>query len=62
MTFLIPFSTTYLGEQGFSALAVVKTKACNRLGPGNDFRIARSKIEPCIDEIMKGNYQFHQSH
>ena len=62
MTFLIPFSTTYLGEQGFSALTVVKTKACNRLSPGNDLRVARSKIEPCIDEIMKGKYQFHQSH
>ena len=62
MTFLLPFSTTYLCEQGFSALTVVKTKARNRLSPGNDLRFALSKIEPCIGEIMRGKYQFHQSH
>ena len=62
MTFLLPFSTTYLCEQGFSALTVVETKARNRLSPGNDLRVALNKIEPCIEEIMKGKYQFHQSH
>ena len=62
MTFLLPFSTTYFCEQGFSALTVVKTKARNRLSPGNDLHAALSKIEPCIEEIMKGKYQFHQSH
>ena len=62
MTFLLPFSTTYLGEQGFSALTVVKTKVRNRLSPDNDLRVALSKIEPCIEEIMKAKYQFHQSH
>ena len=59
MTFLLPFSTTYLCEQEFSALTVAKTKARNRLSPGNDLRVALSKIEPCIEEIMKGRYQFH---
>ena len=58
MTFL-PFSTRYLCEQGFSALAGVKTKARNRLSPDNDMRVALSKIEPCIEEIRKGNHQFH---
>ena len=62
MTFLLPFLTTYLCEQGFSALTVVKTKARNRLSPGNDLCVALSKIELCIEEIMKGKYQFHQSH
>ena len=62
MTFLLLFSTTYLCEQGFSALTVVKTKARNRLSSDNDLRVALSKIEPCIEEIMKGKYQFHQSH
>ena len=62
MTFLLSFSTTYLCEQGFSALTVVKTKARYRLIPGNDLRVALSKIEPCIGEIVKGKYQFHQSH
>ena len=61
MTFL-PFLITYLFEQGFSALTVVKNKPRNRLSPGNDLRVAFSKIEPCTEEIMKGKYQFHQSH
>ena len=62
MTFLLPFSTTYLCEQGFWALTVVKTKARNCLSPGNNLRVALSKIEPCIEEIMKRKYQFHQSY
>ena len=62
MTFLLPFSATYFCEKGFSALTVVKTKARNRLSPGNDLHVALSKIEPCIEEILKGKYQFHQSH
>jgi len=62
MTFLLPFATTYLCEQGFSALTVVKTKARNHLDPGDDLRIALSKTEPCIEDIMKEKFQFHQSH
>ena len=62
MTFQLPFSSTYLCEQGFSALTVVKTKARNCLSPGNNLRVALSKMEPSIEEIMKGKYQFHQSH
>ena len=54
MTFLLPFSTTYLCEQGFSALTLVKTKARNRLSPGSDLRVALSKIDPWIEEIVKG--------
>ena len=61
-TFLLPFSTTYLCEQGFSALTVVITKAHNRLSPDNDLCVALSNIEPCIEEILKGKYQFHKSH
>ena len=49
MIFLLSFSTTYLCEQGFSALTVVKTKARNCLSPGNNLRVALSKIEPCIE-------------
>ena len=62
MGFLLPFSTTHLCEQGFLALTVAKTKARNCLSPGNDMRVALSKIEPCIEEIVKGKYQFHKSH
>ena len=60
--FLLPFSTTYLYEQGFLALTVVKTKARDHLSPGNDLRVALSKMELCVEEITKGKYQFHQSH
>jgi len=56
------FAITYLCEQGFSALTVVKTKARNHLDPGDDLRIALSKTEPCIEDIMKEKFQFHQSH
>ena len=62
MTFLLPFSTTYLCEQGFSALMGIKTKARNCLSPGNDLHVALSKIKPCIEEIVKGKYQFYKSH
>ncbi|XP_039260762.1 zinc finger BED domain-containing protein 5-like [Styela clava] len=62
MTFLLPFATTYLCEQGFSALAAIKTKARNRLDPGDDMRIALSKIEPCIEDILEERSQFHQLH
>ena len=62
MTFLLPFSITYLHEHGFSGLAVIKTMVRNRVGFGYDLHIALSKIEPFIEEIMQGKYQFHQSH
>ena len=60
MIFLLPFSTAYLCEQGFSVLTVVKTKARNRPSPDNNLHVALSKIEPCIEEIRKEKYQFHQ--
>ena len=62
MTILLPFTTTYLCEQGFSVLTVIKTKVRKRLDPGHDMHIALSKIEPCIEDIMKEKLQFHQSH
>ena len=40
----------------------IKTKARNRLSPGNDLHVALSKIKPCIEEIVKGKYQFYKSH
>ena len=58
MTFLLPCATMYLYEQRFSALSVIKTKVCNRLDPGDDIRIALSKIDPCIKDIMKEKFQF----
>ena len=60
--FLLSFASTYLCEQGFSSLTVIKTKAGNRLDPGNDMRITLDKVEPCIEEIVKEKIQFHQLH
>ena len=62
MKVLLPFATTYLCEQGFSALTTLKTKARNRLDCGHDMRIALTKIEPRIDLIIKEKLQLHQSH
>ena len=62
MKVLLPFVTTYLCEQGFSALTVIKTKARNRLEPDHDMRIALSKIEPRIEDIINKKMQFHHSH
>uniref|UniRef100_A0A8C4QEF0 DUF4371 domain-containing protein n=1 Tax=Eptatretus burgeri TaxID=7764 RepID=A0A8C4QEF0_EPTBU len=62
MNVLLPFATTYLCEQGFSALTVIKTKACNRLDPGQDMRIALSKMELRIEDIMQTKQQLHLTH
>ena len=62
MSILLPFATTYLFEQGFSALTVIKTKTCNRIDPGGDIGVALNKIETCIEDIMKEKLQFHQSY
>jgi len=61
MTFLLPFATTYLCEQGFSALTVSKTKVRNCLNPGDNMRIALSKTQPYIEDIME-KFLFYQPH
>ena len=43
MTFLLPFATTYLCKQEFSAR--------NRADSGDDLRLALSKIKLCIEDI-----------
>lgn len=56
------FSTTYLCEQGFSALLVIKNKARNRLKVSDDLRIALStNISPRITELVK-RMQAQKSH
>ncbi|XP_064411255.1 zinc finger BED domain-containing protein 5-like [Latimeria chalumnae] len=43
---LIPFSSTYLCESGFSALTVIKTKYCSRLSVEDDLRLYLSTLQP----------------
>jgi len=59
---LIPFSTTYLCEAGFSTMTTIKTKSRNRLDISPTMRISLSKsIEPRIDKIIS-NQQQQKSH
>ena len=56
--YLMLFSTTYLCEQGFSALLLIKNKPRNRLKVSHDIiydmRVALSKnITPRIQEIVQ---------
>jgi len=58
---LVPFPTTYLCESGFSAMAVVKTKARNRLDLNIDLRVALSVIKSNIKHIVSSQ-QKQESH
>ncbi|XP_076315071.1 protein FAM200C-like [Tachypleus tridentatus] len=43
---LVPFTTTYLCEQGFSCLLQIQTKCRNRLNSEHDMRVALSTKTP----------------
>jgi len=59
---LIPFSTTYLCEVGFSTMSTIKTKSRNKLDILPIMRISLSKsVEPRIDKIIS-NQQQQKSH
>ena len=49
---LIPFPTTYECDSAFSALLTIKSKARNRLDVIHDMRVALSKTEPHIAELI----------
>lgn len=62
LRYFMIFSTTYLCEQGFSALLVIKNKARNRLKVSDDLRLALSNnISPRITELVK-KMQAQKSH
>lgn len=58
---LLPFATTYLCEQGFSALTVIKTKSRNALQPGDDMRCALTNLTPSF-RALSSNKQNQVSH
>lgn len=58
---LIQFSSTYLCESGFSALAYLKSKYRSRLDVESDLRCSLTQFQPNIDKIVKGK-QCQPSH
>ena len=52
MKLLLPFSTTYLCEAGFSAAVAMKTKARNKMVLEDDMICALSTIEPRISALV----------
>jgi len=59
---LLPFSTSYLCEQAFSALNNIKTSSRNRLkNVEPDLCLAVSTVSPQIEELCK-KYQSQISH
>ncbi|KII69898.1 SCAN domain-containing protein 3 [Thelohanellus kitauei] len=48
---LLPFSTTYLGETGFSAVTAIKTKYRSRLDIEHYIRICLPHIPPRLDKL-----------
>uniref|UniRef100_A0A8D8UUY3 Zinc finger BED domain-containing protein 5 n=1 Tax=Cacopsylla melanoneura TaxID=428564 RepID=A0A8D8UUY3_9HEMI len=60
---LLPFSTTYLCETGFSAYTRTKDVFRNKLNAAPDIRIQLSDITPDLTAVMKGSMQkYHSSH
>ena len=58
---LLPFSSTYLCESGFSALVCIKTKFRNKLECEADLRCALSSTKPRIKRLVSQK-QLHPSH
>ena len=58
---LLPFSSTYLCEKGFSTLLNIKSKARNKLEAERDMRCALSKTLPNISDLVSKK-QIHKSH
>jgi len=57
----LPFSTSYLCEAGFSAVAVIKSNYRSEIDTERDMRVAMSNIAPRFDEMCT-EQQAHCSH
>ena len=61
MKVLLPFSTTYLCESGFSTLLHVKTKVRDRLDAADGIRCTLSSTSPRIEALVD-KFQQHVLH
>ncbi|XP_025423626.1 zinc finger MYM-type protein 6-like [Sipha flava] len=62
MKILLPFSSTYLCEAGFSGMTHIKTKTRNRLDATHSLRVSlTTTVEPRFDKIVKTK-QAQRSH
>jgi hypothetical protein len=61
LRYLTLFSTTYLCEQEFSALLIIKNKHRNRLDASPDMRLALSSTEPRTQQMVN-SIQSQKSH
>ncbi|GFT26991.1 zinc finger BED domain-containing protein 5 [Trichonephila clavipes] len=58
---LLPFSTSYLCETGFSAVAALKTKYRSQLNIEKELRVSISNIKPSFEKLCSAR-QAHGSH
>ncbi|XP_068204577.1 zinc finger BED domain-containing protein 5-like [Palaemon carinicauda] len=59
---IVPFSSTYPCEAGFSALVGIKTKKRNKLDVASDLRCTLSQTPPNIPRLVAQKSQYHPSH
>ena len=57
----MPFATSYLCEAGLSAVAVIKSKYCNKIDFEREMCVAVSNIAPRFDKMCI-EQQAHCSH
>ena len=53
---IIPFPSSYLCENGFSALAYMKDKYRNRLDAEHPMRLALSDVEPQFQKLVEAKW------
>ncbi|XP_072391924.1 zinc finger BED domain-containing protein 5-like [Diabrotica undecimpunctata] len=61
LLFLIPFTTTYLCESGFSVMLIIKNNYRNKLNIDTNLRLKLSTTEPDISSLVS-NMQHHFSY
>ncbi|XP_068233436.1 zinc finger BED domain-containing protein 5-like [Palaemon carinicauda] len=59
---IVPYSSTYLCEAGFSAFVGIKTKKRNKLDVTSDLRCTLNQTPPNIPRLVAQKSQYHSSH